>query len=92
MLPKTNGRFEVEFQNQDARVLTVTENTNPAPPPAGFVALEPVSYVVALEGGSNGLTLQKIDYIRNANSSSSYLISYLPALESVLMQITNRHA
>lgn len=68
---KTNGVFEVEFQNQDARQLRVTENKNPAAAPKGFVALEPVSYVVELGGGAaaaQGLTLQKIDYIRNADS------------------------
>ncbi|AEO54590.1 hypothetical protein MYCTH_41142 [Thermothelomyces thermophilus ATCC 42464] len=68
----TNGVFEVEFQNQQGRRLRVTENRNPAPPPQGFVALEPVSYKVELSGGragARGLTLQKIDYIRNANST-----------------------
>ncbi|KAJ4302508.1 hypothetical protein N0V88_002656 [Collariella sp. IMI 366227] len=69
---KTNGVFEVEFQNQEARQLRVTENKNPAAAPKGFVALEPVSYVVELGGGAaaaQGLTLQKIDYIRNAESA-----------------------
>ncbi|KAL2168363.1 hypothetical protein VTG60DRAFT_7341 [Thermothelomyces hinnuleus] len=68
----TNGVFEVEFQNQQGRQLRVTENRNPAPPPQGFVALEPVSYKVELSGGragARGLTLQRIDYIRNANST-----------------------
>ncbi|KAL2161025.1 hypothetical protein VTH06DRAFT_8738 [Thermothelomyces fergusii] len=68
----TNGVFEVEFQNQQGRQLRVTENRNPAPPPQGFVALEPVSYKVELSGGragARGLTLQKVDYIRNANST-----------------------
>ncbi|KAB5526498.1 hypothetical protein GE09DRAFT_1257160 [Coniochaeta sp. 2T2.1] len=64
-----NGLLEVEFQNQDARVLTVTENKTPAAAPPGFTALEAVSYVVALEGGGEGLTLSKIDYIRNVNST-----------------------
>ncbi|KAB5551249.1 hypothetical protein GE09DRAFT_167384 [Coniochaeta sp. 2T2.1] len=64
-----NGALEVEFQNQQGRVLTVTENTTPPAAPAGFTALEPVSYVVALEGGGEGLTLAKIDYIRNANNT-----------------------
>ncbi|KAB5518234.1 hypothetical protein GE09DRAFT_1259742 [Coniochaeta sp. 2T2.1] len=63
-----NGLLEVEFQNQDARVLTVTENITPAAAPPGFTTLEAVSYVVALEGVGEGLTLSKIDYIRNANS------------------------
>lgn len=63
-----NGTFEVEFQNDQPRVLFVTENRNPAPPPTGFTALEPVSYQVSLIGGTAGLTLQKIDYILNANS------------------------
>lgn len=75
---QTNGVFEVEFQNAEGRVLTVTENKNPAAAPAGFMALEPVSYKVELEGGAasaQGLTLQKIDYIRNANSE---LLFYVP--------------
>lgn len=60
--------FEVEFQNPDARVLTVTENATPGNAPLGFDFLEPVSYVIQLEGGAEGLTLQKVDYILNAGS------------------------
>ena len=48
--------------------MRVTENRNPAAAPAGFTALEPVTYRVEVQGGTNGLTLQKIDYILNANS------------------------
>ncbi|KAK4039351.1 hypothetical protein C8A01DRAFT_47143 [Parachaetomium inaequale] len=68
----TNGVLEIEFQNPEGRQLRVTENPAPAAAPAGFVALEPVSYIVELGGGAaaaQGLTLQKIDYIRNANST-----------------------
>jgi hypothetical protein len=68
---QTNGVLEIEFQNAEGRQLRVTENPAPAAAPAGFVALEPVSYIVELGGGAaaaQGLTLQKIDYIRNANS------------------------
>lgn len=82
-LYKTNGVFEIEFQNLENRQLRVTENPNPAPPPNGFVALEPVSYIVELGGGAAaaaGLTLQKIDYILNAGSES--LPSLLPRLDS----------
>ncbi|KAL2268850.1 hypothetical protein VTJ83DRAFT_3696 [Remersonia thermophila] len=64
-----NGVFEVEFQNQQARNLRVRENRNPAPPPKGFTALEPVSYIVELSGNPRNVALQKIDYIRNANST-----------------------
>ncbi|OIW34687.1 hypothetical protein CONLIGDRAFT_675652 [Coniochaeta ligniaria NRRL 30616] len=67
--PGQNGALEVEIQDTQARVLTVTENKTPAAAPAGFTALESVSYVVAMEGGAANLTLQKIDYIRNANST-----------------------
>ncbi|KAK1758681.1 hypothetical protein QBC47DRAFT_441528 [Echria macrotheca] len=67
--PGLNGVFEVEFQNQQARAMRVTENRNPAAPPAGFSALEPVSYRVEVQGGTRGLTLQKIDYILNANNA-----------------------
>jgi len=70
--------LEVEFQNNQARTLVVTENRNPAPPPQGFVALEPVSYRVRLRGGSaRNLTLQKIDYIRNANSTLTCALACL---------------
>jgi hypothetical protein len=54
--------------------LRVTENPNPAAAPAGFTALEPVSYIVELGGGAaaaQGLTLQRIDYILNAGSEST---------------------
>lgn len=63
----------------------MTENKSPAAAPAGFVALEPVSYKVELEGGAasaQGLTLQKIDYIRNANSESQSLLPYISLLQS----------
>ncbi|EAA33725.1 hypothetical protein NCU07581 [Neurospora crassa OR74A] len=66
----TVGAFEVEFKNPDARQLRVTENKTPAAAPPGFKALEPVSYKVEIGGGaSKGLTLSKIDFIRNANST-----------------------
>ncbi|KAM5375758.1 hypothetical protein ACJZ2D_005814 [Fusarium nematophilum] len=67
--PGQNGVFEIEFQNADDRTLTVTQNTSPASPPPGFVAVEPVSFIVGLEGGVEGVTLQKVDYILNANST-----------------------
>ncbi|KAI8316800.1 hypothetical protein K4K61_000078 [Colletotrichum sp. SAR11_59] len=62
---KKNGRFEVEFQNAIGRTLTVTENRAPAPPPAGFTAVEAVSFKVNLAEGAQGMTLSKIDYILN---------------------------
>ncbi|KAK4673850.1 hypothetical protein QC763_115540 [Podospora pseudopauciseta] len=66
----TNGVFEVEFQNQEGRSMIVTENKSPAAPPPGFKALEPVSYKVAIAGGgTDGLTLQKIDYILTADNT-----------------------
>ncbi|GJC93258.1 hypothetical protein ColKHC_02084 [Colletotrichum higginsianum] len=63
-VPK-NGRFEVEFQNAVGRTLTVTENRNPAAPPPGFTAVEPVSYKINLAEGAQGVTLSKVDYIIN---------------------------
>ncbi|KAK2752908.1 hypothetical protein CKAH01_06149 [Colletotrichum kahawae] len=63
--PGKNGRFEVEFQNAIGRTLTVTENRSPAPPPAGFTAVEAVSFKVNLAEGAQGMTLSKIDYILN---------------------------
>lgn len=73
--PGVNGALEVEFQNQQGRVLMVVENPNPAPPPAGFVAVEPVSYQISLAGGSQGLTLQKVDFVFNADFNTSLDIS-----------------
>ncbi|KAF5011888.1 hypothetical protein FDECE_2021 [Fusarium decemcellulare] len=67
--PGQNGVFEIEFQNAEDRTLTVTQNTSPAAPPTGFVAVEPVSFIVSLEGGTEGLTLQKVDFILNSNST-----------------------
>ncbi|KAJ3459823.1 hypothetical protein MRS44_015896 [Fusarium solani] len=67
--PGQNGVFEIEFQNAEDRTLTVTQNPSPAAPPAGFRAVEPVSFIVNLAEGTEGLTLQKVDYILNANST-----------------------
>jgi hypothetical protein len=66
---KQNGVFEIEFQNAEDRTLTVTQNTNPASAPAGFLPLEAVSFVVNLAEGADGLGLQQIDYILNAGST-----------------------
>ena len=64
------GGFEVEFQNQAARTLTVVQNQNPTgAAPDGFDFLEPVSYSVRLRGGTRNLTLQKIDWIRSEAST-----------------------
>ena len=60
--------MEVEFQNPDARTLTVTENATPGNAPVGFDFLEPVSYIIDVQGGTEGLTLQKVDYILTAGS------------------------
>ncbi|KAK1637649.1 hypothetical protein BDP81DRAFT_318040, partial [Colletotrichum phormii] len=51
------------------RTLTVTENRSPAPPPAGFTAIEAVSYKVSLAEGAQGVTLSKIDYILNPGNT-----------------------
>ncbi|KIW84355.1 hypothetical protein Z517_03605 [Fonsecaea pedrosoi CBS 271.37] len=63
--PSAIGSLEIEFKNRDGRTLNVRENKTPAPPPTGFVALEPSSFIVSLAGGTQGLTLQKVDYIFN---------------------------
>ena len=64
--PSTVGKFEYEFQAAAADSITVTEKAGAATAgvPAGFEAIEPNSYVVALaESKGAGLTLSKIDYI-----------------------------
>ncbi|KAK2786191.1 hypothetical protein FQN52_007937 [Onygenales sp. PD_12] len=61
--PFAVGALEVEFQNQEGRTLTVTENKTPAAPPTGFVAIEPSSFQINLTEGADGLTLQKVDYV-----------------------------
>lgn len=66
---QVNGLFEVEFQNTEARTLTVSENLTPGTAPVGFQHLENSSYIVEVTGGTEGLTLQKIDYILNADST-----------------------
>jgi hypothetical protein len=67
--PSTVGKFEFEFQSAAADEITVTENVGAAAaaPPAGFEAIEPNSYTVALGVSKGaGLTLSKIDYIFDA--------------------------
>lgn len=62
--PSTVGSFEYEFQAAAADEVTVSENAAPAPPPTGFEAIEPSSYIVSLaQSKGAGLTLSKIDYI-----------------------------
>ncbi|KEY64582.1 hypothetical protein S7711_10741 [Stachybotrys chartarum IBT 7711] len=67
--PGTNGIFEIEIQTGAEKTLTVTQNPNPGPAPAGFVHLEPNSFIVSLAEGPAGATLQKVDYIANAGST-----------------------
>ncbi|KAK4227521.1 hypothetical protein QBC38DRAFT_364142 [Podospora fimiseda] len=71
LFPPTNiGLFEVEFQNQNGRTLTVQQVQKPTgSAPDGFDFLEPVAYSVKLRGGTRNLTLQKIDWIRNADGN-----------------------
>ncbi|ORY14305.1 hypothetical protein BCR34DRAFT_612880 [Clohesyomyces aquaticus] len=65
------GTFEYEFQAAAGDELTVTENKTPAAPPAGFVAVEPSSFKVALKQSKGvGLTLSKIDYIFDPQSAA----------------------
>ena len=76
LVQEIGGTFEVEFQNPTERLLRVTENKNPAPPPAGFTNLEGLSWKVEIGGGgTEGLTLQKIDYILDAAVSADVDIS-----------------
>jgi hypothetical protein len=77
--PSTVGAFEFEFQNDVADECTVTENVGAAAaaPPAGFEAIEPNSYTVALAvSKGEGLTLSKIDYIFDA--AGTYPLPYPP--------------
>ncbi|KAK0730327.1 hypothetical protein B0H67DRAFT_638841 [Lasiosphaeris hirsuta] len=67
--PGVAGVLEVEFANQQGRAIRVAENKTPAKPPTGFTALEPSSYIIEVQGSTAGLTLQKVDFIRNANST-----------------------
>lgn len=47
----------------------MSENKTPAPPPAGFTALEPSSYKVSLTGGSaDNLTVSAVDFIGDPKS------------------------
>lgn len=48
--------------------MIVTENKTPAPPPAGFVAIDPSSFIVVRDGSNDAIPLQKIDYIFDATS------------------------
>ncbi|KAI1336085.1 hypothetical protein F5Y15DRAFT_427378 [Xylariaceae sp. FL0016] len=59
----TVGSFEVEFQDTAANSFTVTENTAPAAPPAGFVAVDPSSFKVQFTGAVDAITRGQIDYI-----------------------------
>ncbi|KAI0474226.1 hypothetical protein F4859DRAFT_83130 [Xylaria cf. heliscus] len=68
--PASVGEFEVEFQAQTGRTLTVSENKTPAAPPTGFTALEPSSFKVALAEGGDALTLGQIDFIFNITNAA----------------------
>ncbi|KAI0443043.1 hypothetical protein F4803DRAFT_574917 [Xylaria telfairii] len=68
--PASVGEFEVEFQAQTGRTLTVSENKAPAAPPTGFTALEPSSFKVALAEGGDALTLGQIDFIFNISKAA----------------------
>ncbi|TPX59167.1 hypothetical protein PhCBS80983_g02681 [Powellomyces hirtus] len=63
------GAFELEFQGASENVLMVKTNPNPAPPPAGFIFMDPVSYIVSLGANSAGVTLQKIDWFFDPKNS-----------------------
>ncbi|GAP85203.2 hypothetical protein SAMD00023353_2201430 [Rosellinia necatrix] len=68
--PASVGEFEVEFQAKTARTLTVSENKTPVAAPAGFTALEPSSFKVALAEGGDALTLGQIDFIFNTTNAA----------------------
>ena len=62
--------------------MAVTENPTPAAPPAGFSALEAVSYIVTLTDDTTGATLQKIDYILTAGSTFPALLTVLKVVHT----------
>lgn len=69
----------VEYQHGKDRSLLTSQNRAPAPAPAGFVPLEPVSYRMTMEGtnGGSNFDFLKIDYILNADSTyHSLYVSY----------------
>ncbi|KAH9884868.1 hypothetical protein F4778DRAFT_523024 [Xylariomycetidae sp. FL2044] len=67
MPPNDVGAFEVEFADVDANSFTVTENTAPAAPPAGFTLADASSYIVQFTGSVDAITQGQIDYIGNAD-------------------------
>ncbi len=80
---QTNGALEVEFADANGRILVVTENKKPAAAPAGFTALEPVSYQVRILGGSSkNLVVSKIDYIGNAGGAADLSQAQLARLDT----------
>ncbi|EHA47869.1 hypothetical protein MGG_09377 [Pyricularia oryzae 70-15] len=64
-----NGAVMVEYQHGKDRSLLTSQNRAPAPAPAGFFPLEPVSYRMTMEGtnGGSNFDFLKIDYILNAD-------------------------
>ncbi|TLD15130.1 hypothetical protein PspLS_10599 [Pyricularia sp. CBS 133598] len=62
-----NGAVMVEYQHGKDRSLLTSQNRAPAPAPAGFFPLEPVSYRMTTDGtnGGNNFDFLKIDYVLN---------------------------
>lgn len=61
--PTKRGKFEIEYQDAEARVLKVTENKKPIGAPEGYVFADPSSYIVDLPV-TPGATVkrQQVDY------------------------------
>jgi hypothetical protein len=62
------GAIEIEYQNIDARTLTVVENKTSGTVPAGFAFADTFSYQVTLAGGAANIMRPQIDYTFNLAS------------------------
>ncbi|KAF4623788.1 hypothetical protein D9613_001384 [Agrocybe pediades] len=83
------GSLEIEFQDDKANTLTVTENKTPGKAPAGFTLLDPLTYRIELKDGADGLTLQKVDYIFDPNSAALKDVDISKAVFGKLCTDTN---
>ncbi|KAG7111429.1 hypothetical protein HYQ44_009624 [Verticillium longisporum] len=64
----SNSRFEFGVQSSKAVTVTVTTNANPPAAPAGFKALENVSYQVTAPEVTTGLTKAEVEFVINPNN------------------------
>ncbi|ETN39814.1 uncharacterized protein HMPREF1541_06040 [Cyphellophora europaea CBS 101466] len=57
------GEFEAEYNGTAANAITVTQNSSPVPPPAGFLFVDPTTFVVSTQDATDPATdTVKIDY------------------------------